>query len=286
MSNLPQFKGRSWLLASAVALLATSVISPAGHVAAANPVASGLTAAYKITFNGFDIGTAKYGADVSASNYKIETDVEVSALLGAFHWHGVTKSSGRLTSSGPKPARYQFNFESSAKSGDVRMGFTDGSVTELTVDPQIAMTDDFVPLKAPHVKSVLDPLTTILAVTRATGKGPCGRKFAVFDGIQRFDLGLVFAYKEPIAGARANGGTDDGIVCRATYAPVGGYRDNGDTQALKENSGIEIAFRTIPGAGLVVPYRVNLPTIAGTVTIEATRIEIRNPAAGQVASVD
>ena len=70
------------------------------------------------------------------------------------------------------------------------------------------------------------------------------------------------------------------------YTPIAGYRANADTQALAESTGIEVTFRPIPEAGIWAPYRVAIPTIAGSVSLEATRYDIDAPGLAQIALVD
>jgi len=130
----------------------------------------------------------------------------------------------------------------------------------------------------------VDPLSAIVAVSRPAAD-PCGRKLAVFDGKQRFDVALIPARREAVPSGR-NGAAVEGLVCRVKYTPIGGYRDNGDTRALAQSAGIEVTFRPIAEAGLWSPYRVVIPTMAGSVTLEATRYDVSAPGLDEIALVD
>lgn len=257
--------------------------------AAAEPVSAmpvELGALYKITLNSFEVGHLRYRSRISGKSYSLDSDVELSALLGAFHWKGVTRTSGTVAGATLRPSGYDFSFESNSKSGSVRMGFDAAGVNQLAIAPGFALPADTVPLQPAHVTSVLDPLSAILALTRVEGTEPCGRKVAIFDGKQRFDLTFIYRRQEAIEPTNSGTPAGQGIVCRIKYTPIAGYRDTADTKALAQNAGIEIAFRPVPGAGLMVPYRITLPTMAGPVAIEAQRIDINAPASGQIALVN
>jgi hypothetical protein len=239
---------------------------------------------YSIYFNGFDIGTVRIDQRTAGRTYSASSEVQISALLGAFRWNGVTRSAGTMSAGALEPSGYDFQYQGTSKSGSVRMGFTKGTVTSLTAIPETIEPDDFVPLKEAHVKSVVDPLSAIVAVSRPAAD-PCGRKLAIFDGKQRFDLSLIPARREAISAGR-DGAAVEGLVCRIKYTPIAGYRANADTRALSDSAGIEVTFRPIPEAGLWAPYRVSIPTMAGTVTLETTRYDVSAPGLAEIALVD
>ncbi len=82
-------------------------------------------ATYKISLNGFDLGNFRFTSGVNANNtYRVDTDVEISAVLGIFKWKGVTHASGSFGEAAVQPQGFNFEFESSARTGVVvRMGF-------------------------------------------------------------------------------------------------------------------------------------------------------------------
>jgi hypothetical protein len=210
---------------------------------------------------------------------------DVSALLGAFKWHGVTRTSGTVSGAAHQPQGYSFEFDGSARSGSIRMGFTGAEITSLSVKPESFSAPDTVPLERQHLKNAIDPLSAILALTRVEGDNPCARKLAIFDGKQRFDLALSFRRHETI-GTGPSGEPQTAIVCKVKYAPVAGYRNTSETQALAANNNIDIAFRRVPNAALMVPHRVVIPTMAGDAVIEAERVSIETGGHGQVALVE
>jgi hypothetical protein len=282
-------RARKWAVAGLAILAAMGGDSILGTQtpARANPAPEGpveISGQYAIYFNGFDIGAVRIDQRTAGRTYSASSHVEISALLGAFRWKGVTRTAGTLSANAIEPTGYDFQYEGTSKSGAVRMGFTKGTVTSLTALPETIDPPDLVPLKAAHIKSVIDPLSAVVAVSRPAAQ-PCGRKLAVFDGKQRFDIALVQSRREAVPAGR-NGATVEGIVCRVKYTPIAGYRATSDTQALADSTGIEVTFRPVAEAGLWAPYRVAIPTIAGSVALEATRYDINAPGLAQIALVD
>ena len=266
------------VFASAVLAMSATGLHQADP-ATAGSIPSEISADYKVTLGGFDVGTFRYGSSVKGDVYTLSSDVDLSLFLGAFNWRGISRTVGKLNAGAPKPTGFDFNFESTLKNGAVRMGFDRGTVNSVSVVPSAAPAPDLVPVKQQHLKNVVDPLTAIMALTKSGGS-PCDRKVAIFDGRQRFDLELVFRRLE-----RLHDG-NKGAVCMIRYRPIAGYRASPQTSAMAQSTGIEITFRAVPSAGLNVPQRIVLPTLAGEAEITAQRIRIKPPSRGKVALAD
>ena len=245
-----------------------------------------INAHYKITLNGFDLGDLQFKSRADQGGYRADSDVQVSALLGAFSWHGVTHSAGSISAGSYRPADYSFDFNGTARSGSVKMGFKGDTVASLAAEPQSFTTADTVPLEQKHLKGALDPLSAILAMTRVDDPDPCGRKLSIFDGKQRFDLVLSFSRNEAASETIAPGQPGGAIVCKVRYVPIAGYRATEETRALAANNGIEIAFRPVPSAGLMLPHRVVIPTIAGDAVLQAAEVNIVTNNRDRVAFVE
>ncbi|MGQ0673284.1 MAG: DUF3108 domain-containing protein [Hyphomicrobium sp.] len=245
-----------------------------------------IAATYSISLNGFDLGSLSFRARMAAGTYTADSDVSLSALLGAFKWHGVTRVSGVLAGRATQPQGYSFTFDGTLRSGAVRMAFTGNEITTLTSEPATVSGPDTVPLERQHLKNALDPLSAILTLARPEGENPCGRRLAIFDGKQRFDLTLIERRREALRGATKGGEQPALIVCRIKYTPISGYRDTSETRSLAESNGIEIAFRHVASAGLMVPHRVVIPTMAGDAVIEAAKVDVETQTDGALALVD
>lgn len=287
--------GFTAIAAGFAALLAGAFLAPSPANAVEQPTTakrwpSRIEAGYRITFNGFEIGNFGFAASSDGKGYSLTGDTSISLLLGAVSWIGKTRASGQLAAA-PRPKGFAFEFEGMSKKGSIHMAFNGARVADVTVLPDQPIVTDVVPLQAHHRQSVLDPLSALLALARPKTGSPCKQKLQVFDGQQRFDL--VLSARAPAASvpAQASLAAAAGIatsgetqhLCTVGYRPIAGYRPDKATLALARSTGITMRLETVNGADLLVPVRVELPTVAGTVRIIAKSLRIV-PAPQQVAS--
>ncbi|HXF54678.1 MAG TPA: DUF3108 domain-containing protein [Hyphomicrobiaceae bacterium] len=268
-----------------IACAVAAVFLPASGAVHAESWPSRVNAAYKITLAGIELGDFHFESSVTGSSYALAATAELSWGFGAFTWRGVTSSSGTLATAQPKPAVFSFDYKSNRKSGSVKVGFDDSGVSSVVAVPKSTPSPETVPVREHHLKSVLDPMTAILALSRGTTSNPCGRRIAVFDGKQRFDLALSFRRFATVSEARPSGQPHIAFVCRVQYIPVAGYRNNSETQAMASNTGIEVTLRPVPSANLLVPYQITIPTIVGPAVLSSRRVEIVAPDNRQIALI-
>lgn len=259
-----------------VRFLALLVLSLPASAAADGDWPNKVTAKYKITFNGFDVGDFRFESSVDAGGYSLSGAGKLSALLGIFEWKGSTRSTGVLARGEPKPVDYSFKYESGSKDGSVAMHFSKGRVAERTVVPPSSPSKKTVPLTEEHLKGVLDPMSAIMAMTRQR-ENPCDQKVSIFDGKHRFDLELSYRRQQAIKEARPSGEPSVAYVCNVRYIPIAGHKDNKMTRTMAETDGIEVVLRPIPSANIFIPYQVTIPTIAGSAVLRSQRVEITTP---------
>lgn len=272
--------------ACAASLLAAGVLIAAGPwPAAAGPDSVQIDAVYKVELNDFEIGSFSFKSEVGDKSYTLNSDVKIS-FAGLTGWRGTTSTKGAVTGKDVAPNLYQFQFSSPARSGSIAMNFANRNVTGLTVLPDEPPLPGLKPLTPEHIKGVADPLSAVLSLVRVEGNNPCDRKVSIFDGKQRFDLVLSYRKQVPITEAQPSGQPSQGVVCKVKYIPIAGYRDTEDLRALARENNIAITFRPIPSAGLMVPHKVKIPTVAGDAVISASRINIWTPNQGQIALVN
>lgn len=236
---------------------------------------SQVDATYRIHFNSFEIGTFGFRANFAGASYVTEGHAQISALLGFVKWEGHSRSSGNLGGQGAQPAAYTFDFSGGGKSGSMKMGFMNGQVTSVASVPVKPLPADTVPVEVQHLKGVLDPLTTVLAMSRPQNGNACGRKLAIFDGRQRLDLVLSPLRQQQIPEARPSGQPTLATVCRVRYVPVAGHRKAEEGEHMATTDGIEVVFRPVPSAGLFVPHQITIPLPAGSITLTAERVDIQ-----------
>jgi hypothetical protein len=269
------------LLARLMAFLAVLAIGSSAPALADSWPAS-VRAIYDVNFNGFNIGSLEFRSEAEQHSYTLLTNTRLSILLGAFTFDGETRSFGLLVNQAPKPAAFTFDFRSNLRAGSTKIGFSDGSVTNVTNLPPPPANANTIPLREQHLKGVLDPLSAIMVVSRGAGN-PCERRVPIFDGKERFDL--IFSYKGEmkVNEQQPSGQPDVAFVCRVRYLPIAGHKADPETRYMAGNDAIEVALRPVPSANMLVPYQINIPTLAGFASIVSKRVEIATPGKAQIA---
>lgn len=242
-----------------------------------------LRAVYDVNFNGFQVGTFEFQSQAESQSYTLTANAHLSVLLGAFTWQGETRSFGLIENQAPKPAAFTFDFRSNSRAGHTKMGFSDGTVTNVTHQPPAIMKSNMVPVRDHHLKNVLDPLSAIMVVSRGSSANPCDRRIPIFDGKERFDLVLTYKGQMRVAEQQPSGQPSMAYVCKVRYMPIAGHKVDADTNFMATSDAIEVALRPVPSANMLVPYQITIPTMAGYVTIVSKRAEILSPGKPQIA---
>jgi hypothetical protein len=269
---------RALLLVASAAALLSPTRSEAGDSWPANVQAS-----YDVNFNGINIGTYDFRSANEGQSYKLDSNAKLSLLLGAISWTGITHASGKLTSDTTKPQAFGFEYQAQSKSGTTQMAFTNDTVTQVLHTPPPRPKDDIVPVQDQHLKGVLDPLSAVLALSRGTTGNPCGRRIPIYDGHQRFDLVLSIKGHIQIADRSAGGQPTVGYVCRVRYVPIAGHKSDDQTKYMSQSNDIEIILRHMPAANIFIPHQVTIPTMAGSATLVARRVQVTTSGHQQLA---
>ena len=277
--------GRRRAVLAAVARFAAglALLLAYGVTAHADGWPASVKASYQITFNGFNIGTVDFQSEAESESYTLVANTKLSVLLGAFTWDSETRSFGMLTSKAPKPAAFSLDFKSTLKAGSLKIGFSDGTVTDVAQQPLVPPKPGTVPLREQHLKGVLDPLSAFMLLSRGPSTNPCERRIPIFDGKERFDLVLSRKGEVQVTEQQPSGQPGVAYVCRVRYQPIAGYKLDRETEFMVANDAIEVALRPIPSANVFIPYQATIPTMAGYATIYAKRVEIASPGKPQIA---
>ncbi len=267
--------------------MAVGVVLWPGTLGAADkpvePGASTVSARYKLRYNGINVGHLEMRADKAAKTYALAGAAQVSVLFGTVRWSGSTNVAGAMEGGAPAPRTYALDWRNNKKVGAIRMGFKNRMASEVAVTPPPKDHPDLVPLKDTHKAGALDPVSAIMALTKVDSRPPCDRRTGVFDGKQRYDI--VFTPKREIKlpAAGKSDPPETGYVCRVTYEPIAGHRNNEDTKTYVANREVEIVLRRVPGVDMVIPHSVTIPTTWGTGTMLPERIEVTGPTGVKIA---
>ena len=283
--TVQRFLGR-WIMATGIATAGALAIA-ALPAAASDGWPAQVDAVYRIGFGGLDLGEFTFSSRVLQTSYSATSNAQISAMFGAYEWKGRSRSTGTTADAGPKPASYAFDFKNQSKIGSVSMAFTGNAVTNVSAMPPIERKPGTIEVKDTHLKDVLDPLSAVMALTRAASAGkvagvnPCARRIPIFDGKQRFDLVLSSKRMAPLSEIGSKS-PHMAFVCRVRYVPIAGYRMNEDMRQMQQATGTEVWLVPLAEANLFVPYYVVIPLSAGTATLTASKVSI-DTARGKIA---
>ncbi len=260
-------------MAGAICLQVTSVkAEPVGGMK--------INALYDIRFNGISIGDFKFASSLSSREYEMDAQASISLIGGMlFDWKGSTQSRGTITANGPKPGNYRFSYKTSDKKEHVSLRFANNIVTEVSLNPPRGHSGRRIPITQSHLQNVVDPLSALVmlsqARTQAQKANPCNRRLPIFDGKLRYDL--IFSQK---AQNQINEGGYKGIVhvCKVRYEQIAGHKPDKDDETLTQaNDKIEVWLIPVPEADLFVPYRISVPTPAGTASMVTRKFDFTLP---------
>jgi hypothetical protein len=261
--------------------------SPGGEGARAEdaPVAavasSRIVVVYRVDLAGFNLGDFRLTTTFRGPAYEMRGEGRFSVLEGLlFDWRGSTASAGNLTSAGPEPAMYALNYSGSDESGQVRMTFGGGAVTQVSTLPVKRPNPHVIPVTKEQLEGVLDPMSAAFLYAHADNPNGdlkvCNQTIPVFDGEQRFDLVLTPKRAVRITKEAAGGYSGFAAICRVKFIPLGGYRpDNPGIKLMSQTNDIEVWLVPLPGTTMYVPYRIVLPTMVGYGSAVATSFQVK-----------
>ncbi|HVV93550.1 MAG TPA: DUF3108 domain-containing protein [Hyphomicrobiales bacterium] len=166
----------------------------------------------------------------------------------------------------------------------IRMAMAGGAVSFDQVRPPLPPRPR-VPITDADRRGVIDPVSALLIPTDSDRLSPsmCQRTLPIFEGTERFDIVLSYLRTEQVKSGRGYHGPV--LVCRARYRAIAGHRRGArQVEYMEHNNTIEAWLAPVPDAHLLVPWRVSLGTIVGTLVIEADRFGATTDSAARVAN--
>ena len=249
----------------------------ASRAAADSAWAPTVTAVYKLRMIGMELATFHFTSAVKGDSYTLGGYGKLSWGLGLYKYEGRFSGTGTIAGDTVRPATYAYDWKVNSKSGSVRLGFAGGDVQSVAITPPYTPSADAAPLKPEHLKSVFDPLTALIVMSRLRSGDPCDRKIAMFEGKLRFDLILTRNREEKVVEPKPSGQPLIAHVCRVRHVPIAGHKANRETANAIKTEGIEVSLRPIPSANLLVPYKITIPTPFGTAVLTAHQVDITGP---------
>jgi hypothetical protein len=235
-----------------------------------------LNAHYTISMIGVSIGQVSWTIDIGASAYRASASGKASGALsmlvngeGQAATHGIVKGEHLI------PMVFSSNVTDDGEITGLQMTFENDAVKTLRTDaPQNKRGR--VPVTEADRHGVTDPMTAMLipVAHREDVLAPanCDHVLAIFDGQRRYNLALSFKRIDSLV--IGDGSAGPVLACAVMLQPIAGHRV--DSMLVKYVGGrhnMELWFAPIPDTTIVVPVRLLMPTMIGTLEIKADRFE-------------
>jgi len=245
---------------------------------AANPAhAQGkVNAHYTISMTGVAIGEITWRIYIGDTLYRTTASGKASGVLSVLiNGEGSAEAQGTIAVGHLDPSSYASTITDDDGTIALQMTLSDGVATE-RMTPQPPPHADRLAVSDADRRGVADPLSAVL-MTGTLGGGTlaatdCNRTLMIFDGRRRFNLALAYSRMDKIAVAHSYAGPV--LVCGVVLQPIAGYR--ADSMIVKYVAGrrnMELWFAPIAGTSTLAPVRVLMPTLIGTLKIDADQFE-------------
>jgi hypothetical protein len=216
---------------------------------------------------GMRVGQSAWTVTIESDRYSATASGGAVDILSVLvHGEGVAQVAGVIKDGRLIPTTFSSSLVEDGEKADLKMTFEDGNVTDVK-DTAAPPGADRVPLTQAHAQGVSDPLTALL-LPEEGGEGSCNRTLAIFDGRRRYDLVLSFKRMEKMRGK------EPVLVCNVILGPIAGHRANSMIMKyVADRRDMEISFAPIAGTRVLAPLRLMVPTLIGTMAVQATSFE-------------
>ena len=269
------------LMTCKVLLACAGIVLGAGTRAAEQPI--NLAAHFVISMTHVRVGELTWAVSFTDAAYLASANGKAAGVFsvlvkgeGSVTTHGMM-ANGKLA---PTSARSDVTDEDGAY--DVRMTFDDGDLKHVE-NHGAPPPKDLVRVLPDYLHNVEDPLSAMLIPygEKAFAPANCDKTLRIFDGRRRYDLAL--SYKR-IDSVKISGYAGKALVCNVVLHPIAGYKvDSLLVRYLAGKTDLEMWFAPVAGVAVMAPVRALMPTLIGTMDINADEFAERKVAVAPVA---
>jgi Protein of unknown function (DUF3108) len=240
---------------------------------------------YTISMTGVTFGEIVWLIDIGDTLYTTSANGNASGVLSVLlNGEGSVAAQGNIAADRLNPSSYTSTITDDDGTIKLQLTFADGGATE-QIKPQPPVRADRVPVTDADRRGIADPLSAVLISTKLGGgtlaASDCNHTLKIFDGRRRYNLALSYDRIDKVAIERGYSGPI--LVCGVVLQPIAGYR--ADSMMVKYVAGrrdMELWFAPIAGTSIMAPVRVLMPTLIGTLKIQADQFEAAASAATPV----
>ncbi|HZL61060.1 MAG TPA: DUF3108 domain-containing protein [Pseudolabrys sp.] len=231
---------------------------------------------YTISMTGVTFGEIVWLIDIGDTLYTTTASGKASGVLSKLvNGEGSVAAQGNIAADRLLPSLYTSTITDDDGRIKLQMTFAGGAATE-TMTPQPPEYADRLPVTDADRRGITDPLSAVLISTKLGGgtlaASDCNHTLKIFDGRRRYNLALSYDRIDKVAIERGYSGPI--LVCGVVLQPIAGYR--ADSMMVKYVAGrrdMELWFAPIAGTSIMAPVRVLMPTLIGTLRIQADQFE-------------
>jgi hypothetical protein len=236
-----------------------------------------ITIGYSISYLGVTVGSAAWQLSLVADRYEIEASAQIKGLMSALvDGQGSGHARGILSNGRAVPGQFEAHVVTSDETDTIRMTLQNGAVRQLVALPPFPPIPERVSLTPALLQRVIDPLSASLILSDTVGGSvgdQCMRTLPVFDGRRRYDVGLSF--KETGEVSIPGDAAPQTLVCRLLLTPLAGHQVKSPIlHYLVKGQEIEVSFKPIGEAHILVPVGAAIPMLVGTLYVEPNHISI------------
>ncbi|SFJ87544.1 Protein of unknown function [Pseudovibrio ascidiaceicola] len=270
VSKVCNFLGKSSVIAVAALSFGTLSTAALGKT-------ERLGGVYNISYAGFTVGKGSFSLILRENAYSAKVGMEPAGIGTLFSTgKGGAHATGWMKGAKVLPSTYTMASRASNRDFYVNLGQGSGHVRTTQVTPKYKPSKTRVKVTGKHKLNAMDPLSA--AIVRAPSRSKvldpsvCNRKLPIYDGWARFNINMKFKEVREVSG---KGYTGPVVVCSARWEPVAGHRpEKKAVQYLAKNANIETWLAPIGNTGVLIPYRVSIPTSTGTLVLEAAELNM------------
>lgn len=235
-----------------------------------------VNAHYTISMTGVTIGEITWRIDIGATLYSMSASGKASGVLSVLmNGEGSVSAQGSIAADRLNPSSYKSTIADDDGTITLEMTFADGIATErLTQQPP--KHADRLPITDNDRRGVADPLSAVLLPTKLGGgalaASDCNRTLNIYDGRRRYNLVLSHGRLDKVVVERGYSGPI--LICEVVLQPLAGYRAGSlIVKYVAGRRNMELWFAPITGTSIMAPVRVLMPTLIGTLKIQADQFE-------------
>ncbi|KKB07584.1 hypothetical protein VE26_12795 [Devosia chinhatensis] len=226
---------------------------------------------YVVTVGGINIALIDIDFEDDGARYGFDVSARVTGL-GNVVASGTAKASVSGSSSGAalQSERFQLETRANGETFNVEVGFAGRDVSSFQVTPPVLDSYDRIPLERTHLTGVADFLSSFVLKGQGLDRNLCDRDFRIFTGVERFNIDMGFLSQDEATSPRT-GYQGPLVACSVKYRPVSGHFETSEmTQYLADTSRIIVWYAPLGASGYFVPYRVNIGTSMGDMSMVLT----------------